>query len=127
MRVLVGAVDFELSSAFYRDILGFDVAEHWDDPDGRGTLFRASDAGVIEVFEDTPHHPFERPRGVKVAVEVDDVDGLYERVLGAGVEVVDPVAARPWGHRTFEIRDPSGLPLVFFTPVQRSRSAARER
>lgn len=127
MRVLVGAVDFELSSVFYRDILGFDVAEQWDDADGRGALFRASDGGVIEVFEDTPHHPFEPPNGVKVAVEIGDADSFYERVLSAGVEIVDPVADRPWGHRTFEIRDPSGLPLVFFTPVQPSDSAARER
>ena len=25
------------------------IAEHWDDPDGRGTLFRATTGGVIEV------------------------------------------------------------------------------
>lgn len=126
MRVLVGAVDFELSSNFYRDILGFDVADHWDDADGRGTLFRASDGGVIEIFEDTPHHPFEPPSGVRVAVEIGDADAFYERVLSAGVEIVDPVGDRPWGHRTFEIRDPSGLPLVFFTPVQPSGPAARK-
>jgi uncharacterized glyoxalase superfamily protein PhnB len=127
MRVLAAAVDFDLSSVFYRDILAFDVAEHWDDADGRGTLFHASDGGVIEVFEDTPHYPFEPPSGVKVAVEIGDADAFYERILSAGVEIVDPVAVRPWGHRTFEIRDPSGLSLVFFTSVQPSDSAARGR
>ena len=48
---------------------------------------------------------------------MDDADALYERVAAAGVEFIDPIAERPWGHRSFEILDPSGLPLVFFTPI----------
>ena len=116
IRVLVGSVDFERSTAFYADLLGFVVAEQWDDPDGRGTLFQAASGGVIEIFEDSPHHPFEPPAGVKVAVEVADVDALHRRLAAAEVEIVDPIADRSWGHRSFEVRDPSGLHLVFFTP-----------
>jgi catechol 2,3-dioxygenase-like lactoylglutathione lyase family enzyme len=117
IRVLLGATDFEGATAFYGGLLGFPVQEQWNDNDGRGTLFRCSSAGVIEVFEDSPHHPAERPHGVKVAIEVDDVDALYDRVRYADVEIVDLIGDRPWGHRNFEIRDPSGLPLVFFTAV----------
>ena len=116
IRVLVGSVDFERSSAFYGDLLGFSVAEHWDGPDGRGTLYQAASGGVIEIFEDSPHHPFEPPAGVKVAVEVDDADALYGRLTAAKVEIVDPIDDRSWGHRSFEACDPSGLHLVFFTP-----------
>ena len=118
IRVLVGTTDFDGATRFYGDVLGFPVQEHWDAPDGRGTLFRCASGGVIEIFEDSPHHPAEAPRGVKVAVEADDVDALYDRVTRAGVEVVDPIGDRPWGHRSFEIRDPSGLPLVFFTALE---------
>lgn len=118
IRVLVGTTDFERSSAFYRDVLGFAVAEHWDDPDGRGTLFQATDGAVIEVVEDTPHHPYTAPSGVTVAIEVSDADAVHERLRDASVGIVDPIADRPWGHRSFEICDPSGLPLVFFTPVR---------
>lgn len=127
IRVLVGAVDFERSTAFYSDLLGFDVAEHWDGPDGRGTLFQASSAGVIEIFEDSPEHPFATPTGVKIAVEVDDADLLYERVAEAGVDIVDRIGERPWGHRNFEIRDPSGLHLVFFSPIDESRQPSGKR
>lgn len=49
---------------------------------------------------------------------MDDVDALYDRVRQADVEMVDPIGNRPWGHRNFEIHDPSGLPLVFFTAVE---------
>ena len=115
LRVLVGTPDFDDTTAFYGEALGFPVQEQWADPGGRGTLFRCASAGVIEIFEDSPDHPAEAPRGVKVAVEVDDVNALYDRIRNAGVEVVDPIGDRPWGHRNFEIRDPSGLSLVFFT------------
>jgi YD repeat-containing protein len=118
IRVLVGTTDFDGATAFYRDLLGFPIQEHWNDSDGRGTLFRCASAGVIEMFEDSPHHPAETPRGVKVAVEVADVDALYDRVRRADIEVADPLGDRPWGHRNFEIRDPNGLPLVFFAALE---------
>lgn len=127
IRVLVGTVDFERSSVFYGDLLGLAVAEHWDGPDGRGTLYQAASSGVIEIFEDSPQHPFEPPAGVKVAIEVDDADMLYERLAQAGVEIVDPIGERPWGHRNFELRDPSGLHLVCFSPIDESRQSPGER
>ena len=127
IRILVGTCDFERSSAFYGDLLGLAVAEHWDGPDGRGTLYQASSGGVIEIFEDSPHHPFEPPAGVKVAVEVDDADALYARVAQAGVEIVEPIGERPWGHRNFEILDPSGLRLVFFSLIDETRQPPGER
>ena len=117
IRVLVGTRDFAGAMRFYGGVLGMPVQEEWSAPDGRGTLFRCSTGGVIEVVEDSPHHPAETPCGVRVAIEVDDVDALYARVVRAGVEVVDPLADRPWGQRSFETLDPNGLPLVFFTPL----------
>ena len=118
IRVLVGAADFDEATTFYGETLGFPILEEWGGSDGRGTLFRCSSGGVIEVFEDSPHHPAEAPRGVKVAVEVENVDALYERVRQAGVPVLDPIGDRPWNHRNFEISDPSGLPLVFFAQLE---------
>jgi uncharacterized glyoxalase superfamily protein PhnB len=114
LRVLVETTDFDDATAFYGDVLGFPVKEHWDDPDHRGTLFQCTSTGVIEIIE-VSEPPAERPRGVKVAVEVEDVDGLYDRIRQSDIDVVDPIGNRPWGHRNFEVRDPSGLPLVFFT------------
>lgn len=118
MRVLVGTTAFDVSTAFYGDLLGFPVDEHWDDPDGRGTLFRAGSGAVIEIVEDSPHHPAVPPQGVTVAIETADVDRVYARVRAAGVEVAEEIGDRPWGHRNFEIRDPNGLPLVFFAPTR---------
>lgn len=127
IRALVGTTDLERSSAFFRNLFGFPVAEQWDDADGRGTLFRAGDRGVIEVIEGSPGHPAEPPRGVRVVVEVSDVDRLHQRVREAGVEIVEPPTDRPWGHRTFEIRDPNGLLIVLFAVLPYAESAAARR
>jgi uncharacterized glyoxalase superfamily protein PhnB len=117
MRVLVGTKDYAQSTAFYRELLEFPVQEEWDAADGRGILF-ATGGGVIEVMEDSPQHPAEAPRGVSVSIQVADVDALHDRLTDAGVTPTDPLADRPWGHRSFAIRDPSGLPLTFFQDQQ---------
>jgi len=119
LRVLVGTTDYDGTTAFYRDVLGFPADEAWDGPDGRGTLFRATSAGIVEVVEDSPHHPAVPPVGVSVAIEVDDVDAVHDRLRLAGVTIAEPIADRPWGHRNFAIRDPSGLPLTFFEVLSR--------
>jgi len=122
MRVLVGTRDYANTTSFYADVLGFRVQEEWDAPDGRGTLFDTG-AGVIEVVEDSPHHPAEPPRGVSVSIEVGDVDWLHAQLTHAGVAPTDPLAERPWGHRSFTIQDPCGLPLTFFQVLEAQATA----
>lgn len=118
VRLLVGSTDFDRSCTFYAQVLGFDLVDRWSDQGGRGALFRATDEGIIEVFEDSVRYPFRNPSGIKIAIEVADVALVFERVLAGGVEVVTPVADHPWGHRNFEILDPDGLSIVFFTVLQ---------
>lgn len=90
-------------------------------------LFGVADGSVIEGIEDSPDHPAEPPRGVTVAVEVADVDRLHRRVREVGVEIVEPPADRPWGHRTFEIRDSNSLLLVLSAVLPYAESAAERR
>jgi predicted enzyme related to lactoylglutathione lyase len=113
LRVLISANDYAETIAFYGDVLGFTVAESWDDPDGRGTLFRAAD-GFIEVFEANEHHPAHAIDGVRLGIEVADAQTLHDRVVARGVAVTDPIDDRPWKHRSFTIDDPNGLALTFF-------------
>lgn len=117
MRVLLPTTDYRGCTDFYGRVLGFPVQEEWVAEDGRGTLF-ATGAGVVEVIEDSPHHPAETPRGVSVAIEVADVEALHERVAAAGVVPTDPLGDRPWGHRSFAITDPAGLALIFFQVLE---------
>ncbi len=113
LRVLISASDYDATLAFYRDLLGLSIAESWDDPDGRGTLFHAAN-GKIEVFEGNEHHPAHAVEGVRVAVEVPDAQALHDQVVAQGVAITEAIDDRPWKHRSFTIDDPNGLALTFF-------------
>ena len=113
LRVLISAKDYDETLAFYGELLGLPIAESWDDPDGRGTLFSAAD-GKIEVFEANAHHPAHAIEGVRLGIEVPDAQALHDRVVAHGVKIVEAIDDRPWKHRSFTIDDPNGLALTFF-------------
>ncbi len=115
-RVLISANDYDETLGFYGNTLGFPIAESWDDPDGRGTLFRVAD-GMIEVFEATVHHPADAIEGVRLAVEVADAQALHDRLVARGVKITGAIDDRPWKHRSFTIDDPNGLALTFFNVI----------
>jgi uncharacterized glyoxalase superfamily protein PhnB len=65
------------------------------------------------VREDHESWP-ERMRGREVtgallAFLVEDVDAEFERLSGAGVEVVMDLVTEPWGQRRFQLAGPDGL------------------
>ena len=113
LRVLISASDYDATLVFYRDLLGFSIAESWDDPDGRGTLFHAAD-GKIEVFEGNEHHPAHAVEGVRLAIEVSNAQAVHDHVAALGIAFTEPIDDRPWKHRSFTINDPNGLALTFF-------------
>jgi catechol 2,3-dioxygenase-like lactoylglutathione lyase family enzyme len=116
LRVLISAKDYAETLAFYGDLLELPIAESWDDPDGRGTLYRAA-GGFIEVFEPNEHHPSHAVEGVRLAIEVPNAQALHDRVAARGVAITEAIDDRPWKHRSFTIDDPNGLALTFFNVI----------
>src|SRR3712207_3854021 len=51
-------------------------------------------------------------------IEVDDVDGEYERLKKLGVDVVKPPTTQPWGRRSVWFRDPDGNMVNFYATVE---------
>jgi uncharacterized glyoxalase superfamily protein PhnB len=47
--------------------------------------------------------------GTLLAFQVADVDGEFERLRPAGLEVVLPLVTEPWGQRRFQVAGPDGL------------------
>ena len=43
-----------------------------------------------------------------VHFHAEDLDGAFEKVRGAGAEIVEEPTEQPWGTRDFAVRDPSG-------------------
>jgi glyoxylase I family protein len=124
----ISVADMERSLAFYRDLLGMELIFDSDLDDiellnevvgmdrarGRVTWLRAGDT-MIELWQ--WDHPEGRPlpddyrpadKGVThYALEVDDVDALYEQVVAAGYHA--NTAPKDLGlHKTTYIRGPDG-------------------
>ena len=55
---------------------------------------------------------------VSMMIYVEDVDGFTDRAIGAGLEVVKPVADQFYGDRTGFFRDPFGHMWSFATHIE---------
>lgn len=54
---------------------------------------------------------------VLIAVQVDDVDGHYERARAAGAKAPDPPEDKPYGDRSYMAEDLEGHRWSFFMPL----------
>lgn len=64
-----------------------------------------------------PLHSAFNGQGVIVTLEVNDVDGLYQKLQQAGCEIITELQDEPWGQRHFLLRDPSGTLLDVVKPI----------
>jgi len=115
--------EYEKTVDFYKNVLGFAVAESWDRAeDDQGTTFHAA-SGLIEVLT-TPHEDEdwvwsrERPRGFAIVIELDDVDAFYAELTGKDVPIAFEIADMPWGHRSFRVADPNGVQVYFYSEIE---------
>lgn len=117
-RVIVEALDFEETVAFYRDRLGLEQIAAWDRPDGKGALLCAG-GGVIEVVDRLPRLPDRGgapvARDVRLSIGVEDVDEAHRELTGRGVRILRAPADQPWGHRTMTVLGPDGVPISLFS------------
>ena len=54
---------------------------------------------------------------VVLQFQVDDVDAEYERLVGLGVEMIQPPTTHPWGSRAMQFYDPDRNLVTFYTVV----------
>jgi uncharacterized glyoxalase superfamily protein PhnB len=108
--------DLARSSAFYRDVLGFEIR-----PLADGWLVYASGSCRIMAGECPDALP---PRQLGDHsyfgyLVVDDVDEYHRRVLGSGAEIVRPLTTEPWGMREFGLRTVDGHRIMLGSRVGR--------
>jgi len=54
-------------------------------------------------------HPYQKPQGYNLTLQVKNIDAQFERAAQAGCEVVMPVQQMFWGDRYGQLRDPFGV------------------
>jgi PhnB protein len=109
---------------FYTQILGASERMRMPGPDGRlGHAELELGDSVIMLADENPEMGARGPRSiggspVTIHAYVDDVDGTFERALGAGAKTVQEVEDRFYGDRSGQLEDPFGHRWTLATHVE---------
>ena len=102
--------NLERAADFYVEKLGFEAETRYV----RSQLLRAGDFRLLL-------HVGGSPGGEEAALHlhlaVDDVDAFHEQLCATGEAPEGPPETKPWGLRSFELRDPSGYLWEFVQEV----------
>ena len=97
--------DLHQALAFYRDLLGFNLAWCWGEPPELAGICR--DAVELTLMDRA-----DKPEGrARVCLRVTGIDALYAGLERAGAVISVPIGDRPYGLRDFRIVDPGGNEL----------------
>ena len=85
--------------------------------DGRLMNARVDITRSIMLMDPMPEHgyPASTHKGFNLHLHVDDADAWFDRAVGAGCEIVMPMALQFWGDRYGMVRDPFGVTWAFGT------------
>ena len=109
----------ERSLAFYRDVLGFDVA--FTVPQASPLVFAAVQSGTVEIFLNareaaTAEYPAfkDRPIGgtLTLFIEVENIRSVHDTLSGR-VKIVMPLETKWYGMTEFAFEDPDGYLITF--------------
>ncbi|MFC3990866.1 VOC family protein [Actinoplanes siamensis] len=113
--------DADAAIGFYRDVLGFevrnDVGYHdlrWITVGPKGQPVSivlhppAADPGITEDERRVIAEMMAKGSYAALTLATEDLDGVFERLVAAGGEVVQEPADQPYGIRDCAFRDPSG-------------------
>jgi predicted enzyme related to lactoylglutathione lyase len=116
--------DLEASIRFYRDAIGFAVAQTFEN-EGKvvAALVAAGDCRIV-LNQDDGRLGWDRIKGQGFYVQINvagaaDVDAAAARIKAAGGALLSEPADRPWGARMFQFNDLDGFKLGVSTPLVR--------
>jgi catechol 2,3-dioxygenase-like lactoylglutathione lyase family enzyme len=112
----------DAATAFYRDVLGFEVRNdvgyqgmHWitvgpsDQPGTSIVLFPPeATPGLTDDERRTIAEMMAKGTYATILLATTDVDGTFERLQGSDAEVVQEPTDQPYGVRDCAFRDPAG-------------------
>ncbi len=113
-HVTITVSDMEKSVYFYRELLGLEVIGQLEQEDGLFVFLKAGEYGMIELFAfEKQGVPFKEDKiediGLKhLALTVENVDQIFERLEGAGIEVIMRPQSRDGVRQAF-VADPDGI------------------
>ena len=104
--------DFASMRAFYAEILEFPITKEWNrSPDDQGVMF---DVGGTTLELLSLEEDYKEPSGFGLSLEVPNVQELWSRFQNETF-VGHALRHNEWGDNSFQIHDPEGLKISFFT------------
>ncbi len=99
---------------FYTQTLGFSVKFENDwfillEKEGRELAFMLPNLD----FQHKIFHGELQGQGTWIAMEVEDLEGEYERIKNSNIEILVELRKEDWGETHFTIADPNGIGIDF--------------
>lgn len=114
---VIAVPDLQVSSAFYRDVLGFTIHEI---PDPGWLFYSAGDCTIMAGQCPDAIPPSQLGDHAYFAyLEVDDIDRFYDSVIAAGAKICKSIRNEPWGMREFGLVTADGHRIMFALPVSK--------
>ncbi len=114
--------DLQASLRFYREAIGFEVAQTYED-EGKvvAAVVSAGDCRIV-LNQDDGKLGWDRIKGQGFYLQINvagaaDVDAAAARIAAAGGTLLSEPADREWGVRMFQFKDPDGFKLGVSTPL----------
>ena len=114
--------DLEASIRFYREAIGFAVAQKFE-REGKvvAAVVAAGDIHIV-LNQDDGKLGWDRIKGQGFYLQINvvappDVDAAAARIKAAGGTLLDEPADRSWGVRMFQFKDLDGFKLGVSTPL----------
>lgn len=109
--------DFEAEVRFFREILG--CAENAYIPNTLAAFKVADNLTVLVLPRDPVHPPYTSLKGetIDISVDLQELDGLYERLRDKGAVIRQPPVDQPVGIRNFYFETPGGLTIEYEAPT----------
>ena len=104
---------YDATVDFYVGKLGFTVEERSE----RSSMLRAGDFRLLVHVGGPPAAPPDLAMHLHLAV--DDVDAYHRQLVEGGLDVPEAPEDRPWGLRTFHVKDPNGYEWEFVQEIPR--------
>ena len=110
--------DVDRSTAWYRDVLGFEVDYIYGEPPFYAQVRRNAVAFNLRRTEMSPWAVDPAEEDLLAArVEVDDAKSLFLELRDAGAPIHQGLRTEPWGQVTFVVRDADGNLISFGSPM----------
>ena len=111
---IIATNELEAVRKYYTEKLGFSEAFAMRGPDGELVFVSfASQTGAPLMFGTPMGSGALNPEGLTIFVSSEDVDAYHDELSVHEADVVEGLTDQFWGDRTFIVRDPWGLHLMF--------------